>query len=231
MGGQACILYGAAEFSRDIDFAILSDSDNLDRLRLALAELEAQRIAVPPFEARYLEQGHAVHFRCHHPEASGLRIDLMSRLRGVDAFPALWSRRATFELPALGPVEVLSLPDLVASKKTQRDKDWVMLRKLMEASFLQGRRAASTEEELIVLWLAELRTPELLVDCVRLHPGAAKRVAGSRAATAAAVAGDLAQVAFALAEEELDERKRDREYWAPLRIELEALRRDRRVEQ
>ena len=26
MGGQACILYGAAEFSRDIDFAILASS-------------------------------------------------------------------------------------------------------------------------------------------------------------------------------------------------------------
>ena len=29
MGGQACVLYGAAEFSRDTDLAILASSENL----------------------------------------------------------------------------------------------------------------------------------------------------------------------------------------------------------
>ncbi len=33
MGGQACVLYGAAEFSRDIDVAILADPGNLKGLR------------------------------------------------------------------------------------------------------------------------------------------------------------------------------------------------------
>ena len=36
MGGQACILYGAAEFSRDIDLAIVADAENLTRLSNAL---------------------------------------------------------------------------------------------------------------------------------------------------------------------------------------------------
>ena len=35
MGGQACIVYGGAEFSRDIDFAILASSENLEALNLA----------------------------------------------------------------------------------------------------------------------------------------------------------------------------------------------------
>ena len=35
MGGQACILYGAAEFSRDIDLAVLADEKNLSRLQAA----------------------------------------------------------------------------------------------------------------------------------------------------------------------------------------------------
>lgn len=38
MGGQACVLYGAAEFSRDLDLALLSDPDNLDRLASALRD-------------------------------------------------------------------------------------------------------------------------------------------------------------------------------------------------
>ena len=42
MGGQACILYGAAEFSRDADLAVLASPANLARLRKALDDLQAQ---------------------------------------------------------------------------------------------------------------------------------------------------------------------------------------------
>ncbi len=35
MGGQACVLYGAAEFSRDTDLALLASPDNLLRLQAA----------------------------------------------------------------------------------------------------------------------------------------------------------------------------------------------------
>ncbi len=64
MGGQACVFYGAAQFSRDVDFAVLCDVENLQRLQQALHELDAERVAVPPLEADYLRRGHAVHFRC-----------------------------------------------------------------------------------------------------------------------------------------------------------------------
>jgi len=33
----------------------------------------------------------------------------------------------------------LSLPDLVQAKKTQRDKDWPMIRRLVEAHYFQSR--------------------------------------------------------------------------------------------
>jgi len=117
MGGQACVFYGAAEFSRDTDFAILADAENLARLQRALAELSAVVVAVPPFDAEYLERGHAVHFRCHHPEADGLRVDVMSKMRGVAAFPVLWSRRTTLQAEEGATYELLALPDLVAAKK------------------------------------------------------------------------------------------------------------------
>jgi hypothetical protein len=61
MCGQACIVYGAAEFSRDAGLAVLADRANLERLREALGELRAETIADPPFDAQYLERGHAVH--------------------------------------------------------------------------------------------------------------------------------------------------------------------------
>ncbi len=39
MGGQACVFYGAAEFSRDTDIAILADAANLADLRKAVVTL------------------------------------------------------------------------------------------------------------------------------------------------------------------------------------------------
>src|SRR5438552_2442917 len=100
MGGQACVLYGAAEFSRDTDIVIVADAANLALLRDALEELNAAVIAVPPFEPQFLDRGHAIHFRCAREDVEGLWIDVMSRLRGVDAFSALWDRRTSLQLPS-----------------------------------------------------------------------------------------------------------------------------------
>ena len=102
MGGQACVFYGAAEFSRDADFAILADMANAARLRKALAELQAKPVAVPPFDIKFLRRGHAILFRCHHPESMRIRVDVMSKMRGVDSFTKLWDRRTTVELPRGG---------------------------------------------------------------------------------------------------------------------------------
>jgi len=52
MGGQACILYGGAEFSRDTDLALLADRANIDRMTGALLDLHATILAVPPSPPR-----------------------------------------------------------------------------------------------------------------------------------------------------------------------------------
>jgi len=35
---------------------------------------------------KYLRQGQAVHFRCHAAEAAGMRVDVMTKMRGVESF-------------------------------------------------------------------------------------------------------------------------------------------------
>lgn len=226
MGGQACILYGAAEFSRDADLAVFASQDNFDRLEEALADLQAEVVAVPPFEMVYLERGHAVHFRCHGVEAEGLRLDVMSKLRGVDPFPVIWERRTTYTMSDGIQVEAMSLPDLVASKKTQRDKDWPMVRRLVEANY--DFHYAEPNDERIAFWLDELRTPELLVECAARFPEEARAIALDRPAVASAIEGREPAVAERLAKEEAREREIDRAYWEPLRAELERLRHQRR---
>ncbi len=226
MGGQACVLYGAAEFSRDADVCIVASPANLKRLQAALADLRAERIAVPPFEAQYLERGHAIHFRCNHPEALRLRIDVMSKMRGVAPFEDLWKRRTTLELESGQRVDLLALPDLVAAKKTQRDKDWPMIRRLVEVNYLAFRDKPSADQ--VQFWLQELRTPDLLVEVVRRYQEAARATLSQRQLLEAALLNDLEGVVSGLGDEEDRERGADRAYWAPLRRELDQLRRSGR---
>lgn len=226
MGGQACVLYGAAEFSRDTDIAILADSANLDRLSTALADLDAECVAVPPFELEYLLRGLAVHFRCHDPEANGMRIDVMSVMRGVDSFEELWTRRTTLERGTDDCLEVISLPDLVAAKKTQRDKDWPMIRRLVEANYVQNQDDPTCEQ--IRFWLRESRTPEILLDLAAAYPDELAGLMPTRPLLASAESRDSDSLEAELEAEEKRERQLDREYWLPLRAELEQLRRQRR---
>lgn len=121
MGGQACVYYGAAEFSKDVDFATLADASNLGRLQCALEELEARLIAVPSLELQFLQRGHAVHFRCGRSDVENLRVDVMGKMRGVDEFEQLWERRTT-ALHEDEEFEILALPDLVYAKKKSGTK-------------------------------------------------------------------------------------------------------------
>jgi hypothetical protein len=44
MGGQACVFYGAAQVSKDVDFLILANEANFKSLRAALdAEVRAEQ--------------------------------------------------------------------------------------------------------------------------------------------------------------------------------------------
>ncbi|KAF0181197.1 MAG: Uncharacterized protein FD161_503 [Limisphaerales bacterium] len=226
MGGQACVFYGAAEFSRDTDFAILADAANLARLRKALADLRAESIAVPPFALKYLRRGHAVHFRCQHPDALRMRVDVMSKMRGVDPFDKLWRRRTTLELSGGEKCDLLSLPDLVQAKKTQRDKDWPMIRRLLEAHFFTHWRNPSAAR--LRFWFQQLRTPELLRELASRHPAVCRRLVRQRPLLAHAQTGSAGGLEQALLAEEMDERQRDKAYWLPLRGELEKLRHNRR---
>lgn len=221
MGGQACVFYGAAEFSRDTDLAVMADAHNLSRLQLALDELQADRIAVPPFEPRWLELGLAVHFRCRSAEAAGMRIDVMSKMRGVDDFPQLWERRTTIDVEGV-LIDLMSLPDLVQAKKTQRSKDWPMIARLVEASYFADSADPTTEH--IEFWLRELRTTRLLVELAQKYPQECRAAQASREA----VTGNEAALETGLRAEEDLERAADRAYWEPLKRMLEQMRREAR---
>ena len=225
MGGQACVFYGAAEFSRDIDLLILADPTNLAKMSEALGALHAEAIAVPALEQRHLLRGHAVHFRCRRDDVAGLRIDLMSSLRSAASFEELWARRTTIEVGGES-IDLLAMEDLVRAKKTQRDKDWPMIRRLVEESYFT--RSAQATEDVIRFWLRELRTPQLLLEVAADYPELSRAEAELRPAVQAALLGSADRVSEALETEELEERRKDQVYWAPLKRELAEFRSNRR---
>lgn len=220
IGGQACIIYGAVEFSKDSDFVILLSSDNLKRIAKALKELNAEQIYVPSLKEEYLSKGHACHFRAGMSEAKGIRIDIMSKMRGCNSFEKLWEKRKRVRIEGR-IINIISLKDLVQSKKTQRDKDWLMLKRLIEIDILNTQQPALGR---IKWWFLECRTPELLVKILERYPHLAKECSKKRPLLKYAIEKSLEKLDSSLLEEEKIERYKDKLYWEPLRKELEQLR-------
>ena len=102
----------------------------------------------------------------------------MSRMRGVDSFEKLWKRRTCIQLASGETCDLLSLPDLVQAKKTQRDKDWPMIRRLLEAHYFQNHVLANVAQK--KFWLAEMRTPELLIEIAQQNMQLARRMNSKR---------------------------------------------------
>jgi hypothetical protein len=226
IGGQACVLYGAAEFSRDCDVVILADESNLQRLQSVVVELQAKCIAFPEFKIEYLVRGHAVHFRCYHPEVENLRLDIMTKMRGCDDFETLWERRTTIEdQDANSRYEVLSIEDLVIAKKTQRDKDWPMIRRLVEAHYDQFSNEPN--ENRIRFWLRESRSSEMILEVLKAHPRFLNDASRQRPWLTNVSSLDIAGIETELKSEERIERELDEIYWRPLKKELEELRMSR----
>jgi hypothetical protein len=220
------VFYGAAQVSKDIDFLVLAEPDNFVRLQSALATLQADRIAVPPFDPAALARGHAVHFRCRAPGVEGLRVDVMTRLRAMPEFVSLWGRRTMLVDGDGVEYHLLCIPDLVQAKKTQRSKDWPVIELLVTIHYREHTHAVTDER--VDFWLREARTPELLVELCRLFPTRAAELAADRPLIRLARGPSLDDLRAALDAEVRAEQARDRDYWEPLRHELEQFRREHR---
>lgn len=130
----------------------------------------------------------------------------------------MWSRRETLLDEEDNAYDLLSLPDLVCAKKTQREKDWPMLRRLMEAHYFQHRTSPTAAQ--LEFWFREMRTSELLTDLAIVYPQVCKRMVPVRPLLQTALAGDIDGVRHQLNTEMLVESAVDRQYWAPLKKEL-----------
>jgi hypothetical protein len=151
----------------------------------------------------------------------------MTRLRDLPEFAALWERRTVFQDDAGAEFHLLSIPDLVQAKKTQRSKDWPVIELLVAIHYREN--SSAPREDWIDFWLHEARTAELLCELVARYPAPAREVQAARPLLAFAFEGNLDALRAALDEEVRAEQARDRAYWEPLRRELEEFRRQERA--
>ncbi len=225
LGGQASILYGGAEFSRDLDLMLAATPASLPNLERALADLDATLIAVPPLRFDLLDRGHAVHFRCRRSDVAGLRLDLMTRPPRLPDVAAVWRRRVEIDIEG-GSVAVVALEDLVQTKKTQRDKDWPIIGALIEADMVRHRDDSVGDRT--HFWFREARGADELIELASAFPEVAEVVRQVRPLVGAAQQRDRNALELELAREQIRGKQADRDYWEPLRIELEQMRHDHR---
>jgi hypothetical protein len=100
-----------------------------------------------------------------------------------------------------------------------------MIRRLIEANYVANRENPTAEQ--IEFWLLESRTPSLLREVAAAHPAIARRLSDRRPFLASINGMGDRELEDALDAEEKREREIDREYWKPLREELERLRLER----
>ena len=150
VSGQACVLYGAATFSEDIDLWIRPTSENAGRFLRALARCRARvdRLT-PPLSPRLLRRGHGFHFLIP-AEPSPVYLDVMGKPPRVPSFETA-RRRAQILTTDWGRVPVISIEDLVSMKKTRRLADYEVITNLVRIRVsLEGAAAPA-----LLRWAAE----------------------------------------------------------------------------
>lgn len=162
--GQAVVLYRLAIMSKDGDWILREDGETTSHVLRTLARHGARYRFGAPLDIRWLAHGWSSHLEF---QDRGLRIrcDFVTRPPRVsaDALAALWHAPAQKEAP------VVTLPLLAEIKKTNREKDYVVIGEL-------ARRMADPRLELLysrsardLLRLAR-EQPELLRDAAADRP-------------------------------------------------------------
>jgi hypothetical protein len=122
---------------------------------------------------------------------------------------------------------LLSVPDLVEAKKTQRSKDWPVIEVLVAIHYAEN--LSSPTDDWIRFWLLETRSPESLAEICARFPKEASGLIAIRPLLSVAINGDLPRLRVELQAEVLREQDKDRLYWEPLKREMEEFRRAERA--
>lgn len=131
ISGQASVLYGAAQFSEDIDLWLAPGMENLQGFLKVLQKSNASIYKLtPPLTRSYFLRGHGFHFKLPEETFAPAYLDVMARPPRVGSFQAAL-RHALRIRCDWGNLPVVSIPDLVELKKTRRAADYDVISNLV----------------------------------------------------------------------------------------------------
>lgn len=227
IGGQAALVYGASQFTRDADFWVEPTRGNLAALKKALHGLGARQRFLPALTLSYLRKGHGVHFVIPVRDAD-FYVDILGKPPRVSNFRDAYKAALTISWRGL-VLRVLDIPRLVETKKTNRDSDYLSIRLLAEMVF-EGARTNPRHRGRNMEWLLrESRTPEHLLAIVRAWKGGRTMAlaSGRTPAVLAAKGATKSAIKTALFDEMTAYQKANIDYWKPFIRELKSLRKKR----
>ncbi|NUN47423.1 MAG: hypothetical protein HUU15_01170 [Candidatus Brocadiae bacterium] len=232
IGGQATVVYGAAQFTQDFDLWVEPSPANRDALIRALARSVARvHKLTPPLTVQNLRRGHGFHFLIPD-QGIVVPLDVMGRPPRVGAWPAA-ARRARVTNTPWGRIPVVSPVDLVNLKRTNRPGDYAVAARLARLVVRETPRPSPA----LLVWAAENTLDvEELASLIQQHraafeaaakklPPAARLLLRARSSTDRSYLRAEAEIHRSLARA----LRTGREYWTPILAELRALRSDGRL--
>jgi len=138
ISGQACVLYGASQFTEDIDFWIQSSNKNVRAFLRAMAQVKAKVYKLtPPMTQVYVLKGHGFHFKV----GRDWYVDVMGKPPRVGKFQSA-RKRARRIVTEWGDLIVAAPEDLVLLKRTNRPADYETISNLVRQRLSEDGNAS-----------------------------------------------------------------------------------------
>ncbi len=170
--GQAVVVHRLAIMSKDGDWILREDDEALEHVLAVLADRRSRYRFGAPLDRRWLAGGWSAHFE-HRPSSFRLRTDFVTRPPRISPrdLEQIWEDAVDREVPVVG------LEPLAALKKTNREKDYVVIGEL-------ARRMRDPRSQLLCS-----RSARDLVRLAREHPETLRELVGERPTLAKVTAG------------------------------------------
>jgi hypothetical protein len=124
-GGQAVVLHRLAIMSKDGDWILREDSQTMDHILSVLDNYGARFRFGAPLDVRWMSAGWSSHLEFQH-EGLRVRTDFITRPPRIDheSLQRIWRKAKGQDVPYLGVIELADM------KKTNREKDYVVIGEL-----------------------------------------------------------------------------------------------------
>jgi len=148
VGGFAGVLHGSALVTRDLDICAVLTSENVERLREALKDLNPRRRMTPQRLSflRIPAPGESVNNL--YLQTDWGAVDILSSISGLGDFDVIKANSETFEV-AGRTCRLISLPDLIRAKEAMgRERDILAPKELRAIAAMRERSISGPEPEM-----------------------------------------------------------------------------------